>query len=330
MVVPPNIQQHNIYQLVSQDFAAVNELISQRLNSDVNRIRQVGQHLVDSGGKRIRPLLVLLCCHACQYPGQQHIQLAAIIEFLHTATLIHDDVVDDSALRRGQATANSLWGNPTSVLTGDFLYSRAFQMMVELKNLAIMDVLANATNVIAEGEVLQLVHSHDWRIDEQHYMQVIGCKTAELFAASAQTAAILAQATDAQIMALKNYGLHLGLAFQLIDDVLDYSGHADSLGKNPGDDLLEGKVTLPVIYSLRKGDREQTKLLKQALTDSQQALANWPAISRLVDQCGALDYCLAQARQQAQQALTNLNQLPDSNYRQALADLVNMAITRVN
>ncbi|MEP2613840.1 polyprenyl synthetase family protein, partial [Marinobacter alexandrii] len=239
-----------IYDTVADDFSRVNELIIQRLSSDVPLVEKIAQYIIESGGKRLRPLLVLLSSQATGYAGNNHLKLAAVIEFLHTATLLHDDVVDTSDMRRGRSTANARWGNAPSVLVGDFLYARAFEMMVELESLPIMNVLSHATAVIAEGEVMQLMNVKNPDLTEEQYMKVIHNKTAMLFEAASHSGALLAGASQQQEKALQDYGKHLGLAFQLVDDVLDYRGDAETMGKNVGDDLAEGKATLPLIHAM--------------------------------------------------------------------------------
>lgn len=277
-----------IYDTVADDFSRVNDLIIKRLSSDVPMVEKIAHYIIESGGKRLRPLLVLLSSRAAGYRQDEHLKLAAVIEFLHTATLLHDDVVDTSDMRRGRSTANARWGNAPSVLVGDFLYARAFEMMVELQNLRIMDVLSHATAVIAEGEVMQLMNVKNPDLDESQYMEVIHNKTAMLFEASSHTGALLAGADKTQETALKNYGKHLGLAFQLVDDVLDYRGDAEAMGKNVGDDLAEGKTTLPLIYAMEKGVEEERQLIRQAIRKG--GLDDLPAILGIVESSGALEY----------------------------------------
>ncbi|MGB1951509.1 MAG: octaprenyl diphosphate synthase [Marinobacter sp.] len=317
-----------IYDTVADDFSRVNDLIIKRLSSDVPMVEKIAHYIIESGGKRLRPLLVLLSSRAAGYRQDEHLKLAAVIEFLHTATLLHDDVVDTSDMRRGRSTANARWGNAPSVLVGDFLYARAFEMMVELQNLRIMDVLSHATAVIAEGEVMQLMNVKNPDLDESQYMEVIHNKTAMLFEASSHTGALLAGANKTQETALKNYGKHLGLAFQLVDDVLDYRGDAEAMGKNVGDDLAEGKTTLPLIYAMEKGVEEERQLIRQAIRKG--GLDDLPAILGIVESSGALEYTMARAREQAALAADCLDALPDSPYRESLNLLTELAVARVS
>jgi octaprenyl-diphosphate synthase len=289
-------------------------------------VEKIGSYIISAGGKRLRPLVVLLSARACGMTDPRHYSLAAIIEFLHTATLLHDDVVDTSDQRRGRSTANAKWGNAPSVLVGDFLYSRAFEMMVELGDMRIMQVLANATNVIAEGEVLQLTKVRDAATDEATYMEVIRSKTAMLFEASTHSAGLLAGADNAQIEALRQYGNALGIAFQLVDDVLDYTGEADAMGKNVGDDLAEGKPTLPLIYAMREGTAEQATLVRKAIQKG--GIEDITAIQEAVRDCGALAYTSALARSHIDEALRLLQVLPPSVYRDSLEQLAEFAIDR--
>jgi octaprenyl-diphosphate synthase len=317
-----------VYALVASDFDAVNALIPRRLTSDVGLVEEIGRHIIDSGGKRLRPLLVLLGARCLGYRGADHVKLAAIIEFLHTATLLHDDVVDRSDLRRGRATANHLWGNAPSVLVGDFLYSRAFQLMVELGRIDIISILSDATNVIAEGEVQQLANIGKADIGETAYFEVIRAKTAMLFQAASQTAAVLASDDDAQVAALRDYGLTLGLAYQLVDDWLDYAGDPAVMGKNAGDDLAEGKLTLPLIHTLRYGSSSDRKIVRDAIeTRSSAALAD---VIVAVKRCGALDRTRHDAELHAQGAIQLLAILPNSEYRDALAELARFCVSRLN
>lgn len=312
--------------LISDEMHAVDALIRVRLQSDVALINQLGQHIIASGGKRLRPALVILSARAAGYSGDQHLLLAAVIEFIHTATLLHDDVVDASLLRRGQDTANALWGNEASVLTGDFLYSRAFQMMVETDRMQVMQVLADTTNAIAEGEVLQLMNCHDPDMTEARYLQVIERKTGRLFEAASRLGAILAGATQAHKTSLASYGQHIGNAFQLIDDALDYSSTAKTLGKNIGDDLAEGKATLPLIHVLRKGSAEQVKLVRTAIEKG--GLDQIDDVLQAIESTGAITYTAALARQEADKALAALADLPGSAYKDALIHMAEFSVSR--
>ncbi len=312
--------------MVAADFEAVNQLILGQLHSDVELVETISQYLVDGGGKRVRPLLVLLTAKCCGYQGDKHTLLATIIEFLHTATLLHDDVVDTSQLRRGRSTANAVWGNSASVLVGDFLYSRAFQMMVELGDMPIMSILADSTNQISEGEVWQLVNARNADLTESEYRSVIEAKTAVLFQASSHTAAVLSGVSPSEQKALKEYGNHVGMTFQLIDDVLDYEGDADEMGKNVGDDLVEGKVTLPLIYTMQNSTSEQLELIRQTITEGGEE--NHRQIISLVKECGAIEFAKEQALREAELALQQLDAAPKNEYRDALEDLVALAINR--
>ncbi len=311
---------------IAADLHAVNTLIRGQLRSDVALINQLAGYIIDSGGKRLRPVTVLLAAQACGYAGDQHIAAAAIIEFIHTATLLHDDVVDESSLRRGRETANAIWGNQASVLVGDFLYSRSFQMMVGIGNLRVMAILADATNAIAEGEVLQLLNCHDPDTTEERYMAVIRSKTAKLFEAAAQLGAVLAGLPSEQALVMGRYGMHLGTAFQLIDDVLDYSASSAELGKNIGDDLAEGKPTLPLIHALRCGDAEEVQVVREAIEHG--GLEHIDAVTRAIESSGALDYTRGLAVEQAGLATAALAMLPDSLAKDALAGLAQFAVNR--
>lgn len=332
-IAPSDIQESPlvaldpVYRLVADDFAAVNRLIPLKLTSDVELVEEIGQYIVESGGKRLRPLLVLLAARCCTYDGSEHVKLAAIIEFLHTATLLHDDVVDHSVLRRGRATANATWGNAPSVLVGDFLYSRAFQLMVELGQMDIMAILSDATNTIAEGEVMQLANVGNCKISEAQYMEVIRCKTALLFQASAHTAAVLASTEPAAHQALKGFGMHFGLAYQLVDDWLDYAGESESMGKNVGDDLAEGKLTLPLIHALARGNTAQVRFLRDSITS--RSVDALPDVLGIVRETGALDYTQAAARAQSEKAVCCLAALPANSHREALDTLARFAISRL-
>ncbi|HEY3645018.1 MAG TPA: octaprenyl diphosphate synthase [Gammaproteobacteria bacterium] len=312
--------------LVKDDMAAADQRVREELKSDVALINQLGEYLVAAGGKRLRPLVVLLAARACGATGSRHIELAAIIEFIHTATLLHDDVVDGSELRRGRDTANAVWGNPASVLTGDFLYSRAFQMMVKVDEMRVMQVMADATNRIAEGEVMQLLNCHDPDTTEARYTEVIHRKTATLFEAGARLGAVVAKRPAAEEQALVAYGRHLGTAFQLIDDELDYSASAEEMGKNIGDDLAEGKPTLPLIYALQHATGKERELLREAVEHG--GLDHVQEIIRIVTQSGALAYTRERALAESVKAREALQVLPASAYRDALAELAEFAVAR--
>ncbi|MEH6498014.1 MAG: polyprenyl synthetase family protein [Pseudoalteromonas distincta] len=314
------------YDAVTRDFDEVNALIMRQLHSRVPLVEKIGHYIISAGGKRLRPLVVLLSARACGLEDPRQHSLAAIIEFLHTATLLHDDVVDISDQRRGRSTANALWGNAPSVLVGDFLYSRAFEMMVEMGDIQIMQVLANATNVIAEGEVLQLSKVRDASTDEATYMEVIRSKTAMLFEASTHSAGLLAKAEPAQTEALRGYGNALGIAFQLVDDVLDYTGDAQTMGKNVGDDLAEGKPTLPLIFTMREGNAEQAALVRKAIQKG--GIDDIEAIQQAVRDCGGLEYTSRLAREQSEEAIRLLQSLPPSIYRDSLEQLARFAVER--
>jgi octaprenyl-diphosphate synthase len=315
-----------LYALIGPDMKAVDAVIRDRLYSDVALVRQVAEYIIGGGGKRMRPALVLLAAGAMGYQGGQHHDLAAVVEFIHTATLLHDDVVDESALRRGRDTANSMFGNAASVLVGDFLYSRAFQMMVEVNEMRVMRVLSDATNVIAEGEVLQLMNCHDADVDEQRYLQVIRYKTAKLFEAAAQLGAILGGATPEIERALADYGMHLGTAFQLVDDVLDYSGEEADTGKALGDDLAEGKPTLPLIYVMQNGTPAQAACVRRAIEEG--GRDDFHKVLNAIHESGALGHARKQAEQEAARAKGAILCLKDSNYREALIQLSAFAVER--
>ena len=317
----------HIRQLMEEDMAAVDSMIRHHLHSEVALVRQVSEYIIHSGGKRLRPLLTLLSARAFGYSGTHHHTLAAVVEFIHTATLLHDDVVDKSEMRRGRKTANELFGNATSVLVGDFVYSRSFQMMVSVQHMQVMEVLADATNVIAEGEVLQLLNCHDPEVDEARYLQVIRYKTAKLFEAAACLGAILAQAPAEKQAGMAAFGTHLGTAFQIIDDVLDYSGDLTQTGKNLGDDLAEGKATLPLIYVMREGTPEEAHQVRRAITEGGgEMLAE---VADLIRGSGALDYARACAQRESDAACALLPDLvPPSPYREALQQLAWLAVHR--
>lgn len=305
---------------------AVDDVIRQRLYSDVVLVRQVAEYIIQSGGKRLRPVLLLLCAGAAGYKGPHHHALAAVVEFIHTATLLHDDVVDESHLRRGNATANSVFGNAASVLVGDFLYSRAFQMMVSVDNMRVMQVLADATNIIAEGEVLQLMNCHDPEVDEGRYLQVIRYKTAKLFEASARLGGILGALPAEQEEALAEYGMRLGTAFQLIDDVLDYSGDQAETGKNVGDDLAEGKPTLPLIYVMANGSADQAAVVRRAIERG--GAGELDAVVKAIRETGALDFARRRAKAEAEAACAAIASLTSSIYKDSLIELADFAVTR--
>ena len=312
--------------IIAQDMREVDQVIARRLDSGVPLIGQVSRYLIAAGGKRLRPALLLLTCGALNYRGEQRFNLAAVVEFIHTATLLHDDVVDDSALRRGNATANETFGNPASVLVGDFLYSRAFQMMVDAQNMRVMEVLADATNVIAEGEVLQLMNMHNAALDEAGYITVIRSKTAKLFEASARVGAILAGSSPALEELCAAYGQAIGTAFQVIDDVLDYTGEAAVMGKNVGDDLREGKATLPLIAAMQRGTAEQRELIKAAIETGGVAMLD--QVVAIVKATGALDVARLAAMQEAQRAIAAARELPEGPYTDCLIQLAQQLLER--
>lgn len=322
----PAFDLETVRGLVADDWNAVNREIQTQLRSDVALVNSVAHYIIGSGGKRLRPLLVLLAARACGYSGDRHILAAAIIEFIHTATLLHDDVVDASDLRRGQQTANSVFGNQASVLVGDFLYSRAFQMMVQIGQMRIMDVLADATNTIAEGEVMQLMNCNDPETTEERYMQVIYRKTAKLFEAGLQIGAILADQTRAVENALLAYGRHVGLAFQLVDDALDYQADRRELGKNIGDDLAEGKPTLPLIYALQRGSPREQLVIRRAIENG--GLDEIETILAAIHTTGALAYTFTKAREEARRAIAALSSLPTSTFKDALVELAESSVDR--
>ncbi|WP_447589210.1 polyprenyl synthetase family protein [Aquipseudomonas campi] len=322
------MQPQAFYSVVADDFAAVDGIIRRQLVSRVPLVEKIGDYIISAGGKRLRPLLVLLSGKTLGYQDDDLRLLAATIEFLHTATLLHDDVVDMSGMRRGRATANAQWGNAPSVLVGDFLYSRSFEMMVELGCMPVMKILSHATRVIAEGEVLQLSKVRDASTSEETYMEVIRGKTAMLFEASTHSAAALAGATPEQSEALSRFGDHLGIAFQLVDDLLDYQGDAATLGKNVGDDLAEGKPTLPLIYTMREGTTEQAGLVRTAIQKG--GIEDLESIRLAVESSGALAYTARLAREHADLAIASLDVLPDNEYRTALIELCRFAVARTH
>lgn len=306
--------------------AAVDQVIRESLHSDVALVRNVAEYIVTSGGKRLRPALLVLSANACGYRGEEHYTMAAVVELIHTATLLHDDVVDESALRRGRPTANAEFGNAASVLVGDFLYSRAFQMMVRLNRMRVLEVLSDATNVIAEGEVLQLLNCRNPDVDEARYLDVVRRKTAQLFEASMRLGAILAGADRSLEDALGHYGMHLGTAFQLIDDVLDYSGDASITGKNLGDDLAEGKATLPLIRAMTQGTAEQSRAVRHAITEG--GIGDFALILATIESTGALAYSRRVAELEAARAAAALECLGDSVHKESLLQLTTFAVTR--
>lgn len=315
----------SIVAVVADDFTAVDTFIADSLRSRVPLVNEVGQYIVQGGGKRLRPLVCLLAARACGYQGgDHHVRVAGIIELLHTATLLHDDVVDESGLRRGRATANARWDNPTAVLVGDYLISQAFQLVVALRNLTVMDIMSKGTCVIAEGEVLQLINQRDPATTEERYMEVIYGKTAKLFECAAEAGASLG--SPALQPAFAAYARHLGAAFQIIDDVLDYTSSADVMGKNVGDDLAEGKPTLPLIQAMKLLPEHEAQLIRDAIRTG--GLEHLDRIVALVRNCGALDYTMARARAESDLALAALAGVPDSPWRQALEDLTRLALGR--
>ena len=314
----------SFHRAVEKEFSAVNKLIVDQLQSDIGLVENIGQYIVESGGKRLRPVVVLLSALANGYSGSKHIQLAAVIEFIHTATLLHDDVVDVSKLRRGRVTANAQWGNAPSVLVGDFIYSRAFQMLVDINDLAIMGLMANATNVISEGEVQQLANAGNAEVSEEIYLQVIYRKTAKLFEAAAEGGAMLAGCGRS---AMANYGKHLGMAFQIADDVLDYQGDIALTGKNVGDDLAEGKMTLPLIYARDKGNAEQRDIICDAIT--RKSAGQFAEIVEIVQCSGGIDYSMQKAQREVDLAKSALAGFDDSDHKVKLIELADFAISRL-
>ncbi len=315
-----------IQALVAPDMEAVDETIHARLRSEVVLINQLGRYIVNNGGKRLRPHLVLLAAGATGYTGRAHVTVAAIIEFIHTATLLHDDVVDASDMRRGQRTANDIWGNEAAVLVGDFLYSRAFEMMVDVGSMRVMEILARTTNAIAEGEVMQLLNVHDADTTEERYLGVIRSKTARLFEAASQLGGVLAGVDDTAETALAHYGMHLGTAFQLIDDVLDYSACASDMGKNVGDDLAEGKPTLPLIHAHAHAQAHERALIRTAIEEG--GVEHIERIGEILVRAGSIEYARRRAEAESAAALAQLDTLPSGSYRDALAGLAHHALER--
>ncbi|MDP6190250.1 MAG: polyprenyl synthetase family protein [Gammaproteobacteria bacterium] len=322
------MQAADLYQPVAADFKQVDQAIFQHLASNVPLVEKIGEHIIHSGGKRLRPLLALLAARACGYQGNQHITLAAVVEFIHTATLLHDDVVDTSSLRRGKPTANDKWGNPSSVLVGDFLYSRSFEMLVGIGHIPVMETLSRATSIIAEGEVLQLLNAKNPDTSEIDYLQVILGKTAMLFEAACKTGAQVAAASSEEIEGLRLFGRHLGIAFQLIDDLMDYTGDADTMGKNVGDDLAEGKPTLPLIHAMATGSKDERNLIRKAIRKGD--TGQLPQIQAIIERCGSLSYTQKMAERETEQAITALGSIKDSEYKQSLTSLCQLALARQN
>jgi len=316
----------DIRQLVRADIQAVDRLILERLRSDVALINELGRYIINSGGKRLRPLLVLLASRACGYQGHDHIELAAVIEFIHTATLLHDDVVDASDLRRGNQTANAIWGNEAAVLVGDFLYSRSFEMMVSVGSMRVMEILSHTTNVIAEGEVLQLLNCHDPDTTEDRYRDVIRYKTAKLFEASAHLGAVLGGQPQQIEQAMARFGMHLGTAFQLIDDALDYGSSSEDIGKNIGDDLAEGKPTLPLIHAMRNGTPEQVKAIRTAIEKG--GREGIDTVMEAIESTRAIAYTAQSAQDEADLAVEALAELPAGPYKEALYGLADFSVNR--
>ncbi|WP_283711246.1 octaprenyl diphosphate synthase [Pseudoalteromonas prydzensis] len=316
-----------IQALIENDMNDVNQLIYAQMRSDVALVNQLGLYIVNSGGKRVRPMLAILAAKALGYEGKEHVTLATIVEFIHTATLLHDDVVDESNLRRGTPTANAEFGNAASVLVGDFIYTRSFQLMVGIGKMQVMQILADATNVIAEGEVLQLMNCNDPDTTEESYMQVIYSKTAKLFEAATGLAAIITEQDEATLQALNLYGMHLGTAFQLVDDVLDYNADAEQLGKNIGDDLAEGKPTLPLLYAMRHGNAEQVQLIRDAIEHGN-GMNHLEAILTALNETNALEFTMNKANEEADKAIACLALLDESPYKEALISLARIAVDR--
>ena len=322
------MQPHQLNPLIEPQFDAVTDYILNNLGSNVPLVEKIAHHIVEGGGKRLRPLLVLLSANAAGYKGEEHIPLAAVIEFIHTATLLHDDVVDNSDLRRGNATANAQWGNAPSVLVGDFLYSRSFQIMVEIGRMEIMQVISHATTIIAEGEVLQLLNQRNPDTSEESYLQVILGKTAMLFEAATEVGAILAESSAEDREALRLYGRHLGIAFQIIDDLLDYLSDSDTMGKNVGDDLAEGKATLPLIHAMRVGSDDDRDLIRHAIRKG--GLDDLTPVLEIVQRNGSIDYSRLKAAEEIDKAKNAIAALPDTSFKETLNQIADLAIARVN
>lgn len=320
------MQPHQLNPTIEPQFDAVTHYILNNLGSNVPLVEKIAHHIVKGGGKRLRPLLVLLAANACGYKGEQHIPLAAVIEFIHTATLLHDDVVDNSELRRGNATANAKWGNAPSVLVGDFLYSRSFQIMVDIGSMEIMQVISNATTVIAEGEVMQLLNQRNPDISEAAYLQVVLGKTAMLFEAATEVGAILAGSSKDDREAMRLYGRHLGIAFQIVDDLLDYLSDSATLGKNVGDDLAEGKTTMPLIHAMRAGSQEDKELIRQAIRKG--GLDDLTPVLEVVQRNGSVDYTREQAHDQIAKAKAAITSVADTSFKATMMQIADLAIAR--
>jgi octaprenyl-diphosphate synthase len=324
------LNYQNIQDLVKDDMQAVDKLIQYSLQSDVALVNQLSHYIINSGGKRLRPMLALLMARACGYAGDKHIDIAAIVEFIHTATLLHDDVVDESDLRRGKDTANNVWGNQAAVLVGDFLYSRSFEMMVDVNQMRVMQIMASTTNIIAEGEVLQLLNVNDADTTEARYFEVIYSKTAKLFEAACQLGGVLAELPNEQENLVAQYGVHLGTAFQLIDDILDYTADSDKMGKNVGDDLAEGKPTLPLIFALTKSkennETADVELLQAAITKG--GLEHIDAVMAVIHKTEALAYTTTAAKRETQRAIDCLKSLDNTPYKEALIGLAEYSLSR--
>lgn len=316
-----------IIALVEADFYQVDALINSCLHSEIPLISELAKHLIDSGGKRLRPLIALLAAKACDYQGDEHLQLAASLELIHTATLLHDDVIDGSELRRSKKTANNVWGNSASILVGDFLYSRAFQLITKINNTRVLASLADATNTLSQAEILQLLSCQNTNLDEAHCLKIIQGKTGTLFSVAAAQPTMLSQRCETEISAMAKYGLHLGTAFQLIDDTLDYSGTTNQLGKQQGDDLAEGKVTIPLIYALHQAEAKPAQFIREAIA-KKCTREHLDTILGIIESTNAIQYTQHLARQHMESALTHLAVIPDSSYRQALANLAKFSIER--
>jgi len=319
------MDMQSVHALVGEDFSKTNQLILEELRSQVPLITEIGNYLVQNGGKRLRPLLSLLCARAIGYSGSEHCLIAAMIEFIHSATLLHDDVVDESDVRRGKPSANAAFGNSASVLTGDFLYSRAFQMMVRTGNLSVLEIMAETTNKISEGEVLQLLNCKDAGVDEARYFDVIFHKTGKLFQASCELAAVIHQQENWRPM-FREYGRYVGNAFQIVDDVFDYVGDEATIGKKPGDDLREGNPTLPLIYAMKHSSVEKVALIAEAICKGSDE--NFAEIARIVQHEGGLEYCYRRAQEEAEKAKISLAPLPESSFKEALISLCDIAVSR--